>query len=341
MRLNMKNQNTTQKITRTAVILSSILCINSLSFASEVESSKEVFQIPKTEIEGTPLNKSPFVNADWTLKLNATEIEMGKVYVLELTSAQLDKYSEVKGMIGELELPFFKTTVAADKFNAFLPIPLNFTDGTVKLEIQFKNRVNQEVAKFSVPIIIKNNQAIINQVEHLALQEEIIRPDDIKTVTKLAHEEQEMNELFVTQSEDHIWDVEKPFQFPLKKNFRNSSPFGVARYWNGNPQRRTHWGVDLAAPIGARVYPASEGRIIACKNYHFSGKTIIVDHGHGVISLYGHLSTIKVRVGDKVTRDTVIGGVGKTGKATGPTLHFQVVINRVKVDPESFVGLKL
>ncbi len=126
------------------------------------------------------------------------------------------------------------------------------------------------------------------------------------------------------------------FQWPLKG--RVSGVFGSQRVLNGVP-RRPHNGIDIAAPAGMSVRAPAPGRIaLVHQDMFFSGKTVMIDHGHGLTSVYIHMSLIKVKEGQRVNGGDEIGQVGMTGRATGPHLHWGVSWFQTHLDPALLVG---
>jgi murein DD-endopeptidase MepM/ murein hydrolase activator NlpD len=99
-----------------------------------------------------------------------------------------------------------------------------------------------------------------------------------------------------------------------------------------------HKAFDIANPSAPPIMAANAGTVIVVKYLKYDyGQHVIIDHGGGISTLYGHMSEIYVRVGDKVGRGQVIGRMGSTGRSTGTHLHFEVRVNGTPVDPSSFV----
>lgn len=124
--------------------------------------------------------------------------------------------------------------------------------------------------------------------------------------------------------------------FMLPADGRLASRFGLRRFFNGEP-RAPHSGLDLAVPRGTPIRASARGTILATDDYFFNGKTVFIDHGNGLITMYCHLDRIDAQVGDSVAQGQPIGRSGMTGRASGPHLHWSVVLNGVMVDPELFV----
>ncbi len=112
---------------------------------------------------------------------------------------------------------------------------------------------------------------------------------------------------------------------------------GIVTYRFGPRWGRTHKGIDIAANTGTPIHPCSDGTVTFTGWYGGYGNLIIVDHGNGVQTYYGHCSKICVSTGQEVTRDTIIGLVGSTGNSTGPHLHLEILKDGVVQNPQNYL----
>ncbi len=115
-----------------------------------------------------------------------------------------------------------------------------------------------------------------------------------------------------------------------------SSPFGVRRFYNGKP-RSYHSGLDIASPQGTPVRSPEKGRVALVGDFFYTGNTVLLDHGLGLITAFFHLESVAVREGQTVGPGTTLGRVGSTGRSTGAHLHWGVYVAGVKVDPMSLL----
>jgi len=115
---------------------------------------------------------------------------------------------------------------------------------------------------------------------------------------------------------------------------RISGVYGSQRILNGEP-RNPHWGLDIAAPTGTPVVAPAAGIItLAEPDMYFSGGTLFIDHGHGLVSAFLHLSELLVEVGQRVDQGQEVAKIGATGRATGPHLDWRINVGNVRVDPQ-------
>ncbi len=116
-----------------------------------------------------------------------------------------------------------------------------------------------------------------------------------------------------------------------------SGVYGSQRILNGKP-KWPHYGIDIAAKKGTMIKSSGSGTVTMAENdLYYTGGTIIMDHGHGISTIYSHLESVMVSVGDKINQGDIIGTVGSTGRSTGPHLDFRVNWFQTRLDPMSVI----
>ena len=211
-----------------------------------------------------------------------------------------------------------------NKYKILIPIPLDFS----------KNRVE-----------IKQDDMLLNTIEILEKDyresritisnQEYVSPS--KDLLPRIREEYELSQgakNTVSLSKIKNWKMIIPVQGVM------SSEFGVKRFINNEPRNR-HSGMDIAAPEGTEVIAPLSGEIIIASNFFYKGNVIYVNHGAGLVSSYSHLSKIEVKNGDKIKTGDIIGLVGKTGRVTGPHLHWEIYLMGVAINPEIFLATSI
>ena len=119
---------------------------------------------------------------------------------------------------------------------------------------------------------------------------------------------------------------------------RNSGVFGSRRFFNDEP-RNPHSGIDWAAPTGTPIKNPTGGTVAVVGDFFFNGKTVLIDHGGGFVSMMCHMSETLVEEGQRIERGEIIGKIGTTGRSTGPHLHWTISLSGVRTDPAVFMSM--
>ncbi len=128
------------------------------------------------------------------------------------------------------------------------------------------------------------------------------------------------------------------FIMPVKG--RISGKFGGQRIMNNIP-KNPHQGMDIAAQEGTPIKASADGEIVlAYPDLFYSGNVVVIDHGFGLQTIYAHMKDMNVKVGQKVKQGDIIGTVGKTGRVTGPHLHWGASLRNVRFNPQSLVDME-
>lgn len=224
-----------------------------------------------------------------------------------------------------MDKPVLVTRTDTGKWVAIVGIPLSATVGAQHLEVVQGSK--SSMYGFTVGDKKYREQRItLKTNKHVDLS-----PEDLARYEREKKLQDDAYQVFSAQQPSNFL-LDRPVKGPL------SSPFGLKRFFNDQP-RAPHSGLDFAVPTGTPVQAPAAGRVILVGDYFFNGKTVFVDHGQGMISMFCHLSTIDVKTGEPLARGQVLGKVGATGRATGAHLHWNVSLNDARVDPAIFIGM--
>ncbi|HEY6095286.1 MAG TPA: peptidoglycan DD-metalloendopeptidase family protein [Gallionellaceae bacterium] len=210
-----------------------------------------------------------------------------------------------------------------DQWYAVVGLPLDMAPGAHELNV----RIGKEATTRSFVVHAKRYPE-----QHIKLKD---KSKVELSAADLARAEREI--AVIKELKGHWSDApDTDLAFIVPAEGRLASRFGLRRFFNGEA-RLPHAGLDMAVNIGTPVKASARGKVLAVDDYFFNGKTVFVDHGNGLITMYCHLSRIDVQAGEAVSKGQRLGLSGKTGRATGPHLHWSVILNGAMVDPELFV----
>jgi murein DD-endopeptidase MepM/ murein hydrolase activator NlpD len=210
-----------------------------------------------------------------------------------------------------------------DRWLAIVGIPLSTRPGPLKL------RVTTGAKSVDVPFQVTDKQY---RTQNLTIKNDRqVNPkaEDLKRIEA----EQERSNVALSKFST---DGTPVFALLAPVDGQRSDSYGSRRIFNGQP-RNPHSGMDIAAAKGTPIRSPAAGTVVEAGNFFFNGNTLYIDHGYGLVTMYCHLSEIKVKVGDHLAAGDLIGTVGATGRVTGPHLHWGVALNRAMVDPALFL----
>jgi murein DD-endopeptidase MepM/ murein hydrolase activator NlpD len=212
----------------------------------------------------------------------------------------------------------------AGRFSAHLGVPLAAAAGsTLTVQVERDGRAPQ-----SITVRVRAKRYATQQLKVPPSQVDL-SPEDL---ARFERERAHLQRVIRTFSE------EPPATLAMRQptSGPRSSSFGLRRMFNGKA-RNPHNGMDIAAPVGTPVIAPLAGRVIDSGDYFFSGRTLILDHGQGLLTLYAHLDAIDAAPDTVLAAGDILGQVGATGRVTGPHLHFTVYLNATAVDPALFL----
>lgn len=265
------------------------------------------------------LSGLPFAwSASKVVEPRPIEVFQGEIVELKVSGIVL---TGVEGQLGKNKIRFYPGE--GKVYAALVGIDLEAKPGIVNMVV--KGITNGGTRQRTlIPIKIKP-KSFQQESFSVAPQFDDLGPDLLE---RIRQEQQQLERVFAALTPERLW--ERPFIAPLSVDI--TSPFGYRRVINGTP-RAPHTGVDLRAPLGTQVLAANHGRVALIGDFFFSGKSLVLDHGGGLYTMYFHLSEFKMEDGAEVHKGDVIGLSGMTGRVTGPHLHWGARLNGARVDP--------
>lgn len=258
------------------------------------------------------------------ISFSAYELEQGDTLII--VADNIPEKTSIKGKFNSQNLDFFPIG-AESRMISILGIDAKKTPGEYVLsiflsgELLTEQKIKIKKSDFYITKIIITPELEEKGLDAVNISKNISTKDGV-----IIYE-------IVNRYNPEIY-FDKSFVYPLNEII-NVGAFGNIRKDNGITIQ--HLGVDLDAKEGTPVYAINSGRVVFAEELVVYGKTIVIDHGLGIYSLYLHLSEFKVVEEEAVNRGEIIGLSGNTGWSTGPHLHLSLKINKASVDPLKFI----
>ncbi|MEG1558162.1 MAG: M23 family metallopeptidase [Oscillospiraceae bacterium] len=222
----------------------------------------------------------------------------------------------------EIKTSFDYNVVAYTKdYSCYGLIPINHTReaGAYKVLVTYDGKTTE------LPFSVTETKF---EVQHLTVSEETTS----ETIDNSAAWDEyyaAIYPLFDMADPNIYWS--KPFILPVEGTV--TTEYGIKRFTNDNPTPTRHPALDIAAAEGTPIKAANDGIVIYAGNLKISGNSVVIEHGLGLHTVYYHMSALKCAVGDRVSQGDIVGLCGSTGFATGPHLHYQVLIKDQSISP--------
>jgi Peptidase family M23 len=262
------------------------------------------------------------------LHASASATTQGGLLLIELKSTKL--FGEVSGEWDGRSVPFWGDSGGDRQRKGLLGVDLEKVPGEYELKVTGQTASGGKIS-CSVMLTVRKGQYA---TEKLQVGKQFVEPD-AEQIKRANEERQKLRDIFDRLTPERLWNGK--FRIPLD-GVTTGTNFGKRRVLNGVPGS-PHGGLDLPAVTGTPVHAAQRGKVVLAEELFFSGNTVVVDHGLGIYTFYGHLSEIGVKAGDAVETGDVLGKVGATGRVTGPHLHWGLTVEKARVNPLLIVKL--
>ena len=253
---------------------------------------------------------------------NPAQVRSGGVVMMKVQSPV--RLMAAEAATGKDRFPLFKV---GEAYAALIGVDVKLKDPSMSVDFTLFPAKGGPPYRIRADLKLKDSVAGTKRTQNLSLPSGMVDLSQ-KRVSQVQRDNRTLGDILATRSRERYW--KEGFLLPVQG--RITTRFGTGRVLNGKP-RSSHSGVDISGKKGKPMKGSNSGRVLLAEEFYLSGKTIVVDHGWGVSTIYAHLDRIDVREGQEVKRGQVLGTVGSTGRSTGPHLHFGAFIRGSKIDP--------
>jgi hypothetical protein len=268
--------------------------------------------------------------APLALRLSPEKAKQGGIALVEIAAPTAGSRPVLSA--GGRPIPIAADGRAGTSWRAILGVDLDEKPGPLPVRVEAADGAGRPLADQATLTVLDGKYP----VQRLTLPRSFSELD-AGTLERVAREKALLDALWERVTPERYWSGR--FHPPLD-GAGNGTTFGLRRIINGEP-RAPHSGADYGAPAGTPVLASQAALVAVAEEQFFAGKSVVLDHGLGLYTMYFHLQEIAVRAGQRVDQGVVIGRVGATGRATGPHLHWGVRLLGARVDPNVLLKMSL
>ncbi|QOP46315.1 M23 family metallopeptidase [Sulfurimonas paralvinellae] len=255
------------------------------------------------------------------------DVANGKTTLIKFKKEKGVTYKDV--LVGKKRFPVFQNPLREDEYCALVGFSYYEKPATKELYVEYEKHKKREKK-----LLFLHLHAGAYEKETIKVDPSKVNPKAPAVKKRIAKEYAEAMKVYNHVSRENY--LREPFILPIESKI--TSDFGKARVYNGS-LKGYHSGTDFRAKIGTPIHAANDGKVVLVKKRFYSGGTVVLDHGKGIYTCYFHMSKFHVKKGEIVKRGEILGLSGKSGRVTGPHLHFSARINGVQVDPLQLIKL--
>ena len=274
------------------------------------------------------LSVSLFSKVD--INLSHTKIKHGTTFAVVLQSdTQLSQAPNV--IYKNKTFQMFTIKGSIKKYRVFIPVDYYSKKQKENVQVRYKTNANLIKKNYEIEIIDGNYK-----------QNEIIKVSKGKVTLSNKNKTRSTKEYNAVYK--NVYSKITPYDLTLNSSFEDpikskiTSNYGNARIYNGKT-KSYHTGTDYRAKVGTHIYATNNGIVVLTMHRFYLGNVIYIDHGRGAFSYYSHMNSFDVKQGEKVKKGQRIGTSGKTGRITGPHLHYALRLYNTTVDPLQYTEL--
>lgn len=261
-------------------------------------------------------------------EIQESEVANGKTVLIEFFKEKNIEYKNLT--LKKQKFAIFQNPNDKERLYSLVPIDY-YQKPTKSLKLKLHYAKNTKEQSKTLVLKIKDGAYAKESIQVSASK---VNPTAKDVQERIAKEYNEAMKIYNSVTPTNY--IKSAFIFPLESKI--TSDFGKARLYNGS-HKGYHSGTDFRAAVGTPVVAANDAKVVLVKERFYSGGTVILDHGHGLYTCYFHMSRFDVKQGEIVQKGTQLGLSGKSGRVSGPHLHFSARIKGVQVDPMQLITL--